>query len=46
LGDDVRRRLEGLGLVAGLYTDNCLAVDAGVDSVGYGFYFGKLGHLF
>jgi hypothetical protein len=46
LGDDIGRRLEGLGLVAGFNTEDGLAVDAGVDSVGYGFYFGKLGHLF
>jgi hypothetical protein len=44
--DLVGRRLERLGLVAGLYTDNCLAVDAGVDAVGYGFDFGEFGHVF
>jgi len=38
--------LEGLRLVAGLYADNCLAVDAGVDAVGYGFDFGEFGHVF
>jgi hypothetical protein len=40
------RGFEGLGLVAGLYTDNGLAVDAGVDAVGYGFDFGEFGHAF
>lgn len=35
---------EGLGLIAGLYADDCLAVDAGVDAVGYGFDFGEFGH--
>lgn len=44
LGDDIGRRLEGLRLVAGFNTEDSLAVDAGVNSVGYGFYFGKLGH--
>ena len=44
--DLVGRRLEGLGLVAGLYADNCLAVNAGVDAVGYGFDFGEFGHAF
>ena len=27
-------------------TDDCLAVDAGVDAVGYGFDFGEFGHAF
>jgi len=44
--DLVGRGFEGLGLVAGLYTDNRLAVDAGVDAVGYGFDFGEFGHAF
>ena len=39
--DLVGRGFEGLGLVAGLYTDKGLAVDAGVDAVGYGFDFGE-----
>src|ERR1700677_1982425 len=32
-GDQIRRRLEGLGLVAGLDTDDRLPVDAGVDAI-------------
>jgi hypothetical protein len=44
--DLVGRGLEGLGLVAGLYPDNGLAVDAGVNAVGYGFDFGEFGHVF
>ena len=35
-----------MGFVAGLDADNCLAVDAGVDAVGYGFDFGEFGHAF
>ena len=46
LGDKFRRRLKGLGLVAGLDAEDGLAARAGVDSVGYGFYFGEFGHLF
>lgn len=44
LDDLVGRGFEGLGLVAGLYTDNRLAVNAGVDAVGDGFDFGEFWH--
>ena len=40
----VGRGLEGLGLVAGPDGADGLAVDAGVDAVGYGFDFGEFGH--
>ncbi|MCU1248712.1 MAG: hypothetical protein JWQ49_1741 [Edaphobacter sp.] len=36
--------LEGLGLVAGPDRADGLAVNAGVDAVGYGFDFGEFGH--
>lgn len=36
--------LEGLGLAAGPDAEDALAADAGVDTVGYGFYFGELWH--
>ena len=45
-GDLVGRRFEGLRLVAGPDGADGLAVDAGMDAVGYGFDFGKLGHAF
>ena len=44
LDDLVGRRLEGLRLIAGPDGADGLAVDAGVDAVGYRFDFGELGH--
>jgi len=46
LDDLIGSGLEGLRLVTGPHRADGLAVDAGVDAVGYRFDFGELGHGF